>query len=326
VPRRARLDPGALAPLEGGRGFGVTDAERQAALEAIAQEVAACARCRLHAGRSRAVAGEGSADTEVVFVGEGPGEQEDRQGRPFVGASGQLLTELIESLGWRRSDVYITNVVKCRPPGNRDPQPDEIAACSDFLRRQLAVLDPAVVVTVGKHSLTAFRPGERIGRVHGTTAPADPATGASRALVYSMYHPAFALYQGSNRQTLFDDIAGLPAALLDSRAGREAGPIAAEIAATQVVATEVVTAGFTTAGVVATEVATAVTTSAAAGVVVIETSEDVAAVDGADSSGPEPAPEPADEAAVAGADSEAEPVAAAWTAELPDPAGQLTLF
>ena len=199
----------------------MTDAERQAALEAIASEVAVCTRCRLHAGRSRAVPGEGSADTEVVFVGEGPGEQEDRQGRPFVGASGQLLTELIQSLGWRREDVYITNVVKCRPPGNRDPQPDEIAACSTFLRRQLEVLDPAVVVTVGKHSLNSFRPGERIGRVHGTTTPADPETGAAGALVFSMYHPAFALYQGSNRATLFQDIAGLPGALLASRGRRE---------------------------------------------------------------------------------------------------------
>jgi DNA polymerase len=200
----------------------VTDAERQAALEAIAREVADCTRCRLHAGRARAVPGEGSADTEVVFVGEGPGEQEDRQGRPFVGASGQLLTELIESLGWRRPDVYITNVVKCRPPGNRDPQPDEIAACAPFLRRQLEALDPAIVVTVGKHSLNAFRPGERIGRVHGTTAPADPETGATNALVFASYHPAFALYQGSNRATLFADMAGLPGALVASRARRAA--------------------------------------------------------------------------------------------------------
>jgi DNA polymerase len=195
----------------------VTDAERQAALEAIAREVAACSRCRLHAGRTRPVPGEGNPATEVVFVGEGPGEQEDRQGRPFVGASGQLLTELIASLGWSRSDVYITNVVKCRPPGNRDPQPDEIAACAPVLRRQLEALDPAVVVTVGKHSLNTFRPGERIGRVHGTATPADPATGAAEALVFSMYHPAFALYQGSNRQTLFEDIARLPGSLLAAR-------------------------------------------------------------------------------------------------------------
>lgn len=206
--------------------------ERQAALEAIAGEVAACTRCGLHAGRTWAVPGEGSPATEVVFVGEGPGEQEDRHGRPFVGASGHLLTELIQSVGWQRPDVFITNVVKCRPPGNRDPQPDEIAACSPFLRRQLEVLDPSVVVTVGKHSLNTFRPGERIGRVHGTSTPANPASGAGSALVFSMYHPAFALYQGSNRRTLFDDIAGLPATLLAARSRRErsapppGGPVA----------------------------------------------------------------------------------------------------
>jgi uracil-DNA glycosylase family 4 len=202
----------------------VTDAERRAALEAIAREVRTCTRCRLHQGRTNAVPGEGDASTEVVFVGEGPGEQEDRQGRPFVGASGQLLTELIGSLGWDRSDVFITNVVKCRPPGNRDPQADEVEACRTFLRRQLDVLDPAVVVTVGKHSLASFRPGERIGRTHGTAVPVDPDTGARNALAFAMYHPAFALYQSTNRQTLFDDIALLPGVLLDARERRSASP------------------------------------------------------------------------------------------------------
>ena len=198
----------------------MTDGERHAALEAIAAEIRTCTRCPLRQGRTNAVPGEGDPDTEVVFVGEGPGEQEDRQGRPFVGASGGLLGELIGSLGWRRDDVFITNVVKCRPPGNRDPQPDEMAACAPFLRRQLDVLDPAVVVTVGKHSLDTFRPGERIGRTHGTAVPAGPASGARRALVFAMYHPAFALYQGSNRQTLFDDIARLPEVLVEARARR----------------------------------------------------------------------------------------------------------
>jgi DNA polymerase len=162
----------------------------------------------------------------VVFVGEGPGEQEDLQGRPFVGASGKLLTELIGSIGWRRDEVFITNVVKCRPPGNRDPQPDEIAACSVHLRRQLEVLDPAVVVTVGKHSLNSFRPGERIGATHGTAVPADPRSGAREALAFAMYHPAFALYQASNKQTLVDDMKRLPAALIESRIRRESAATA----------------------------------------------------------------------------------------------------
>lgn len=198
----------------------MTEPERGAALEAIAAEVRTCTRCRLHEGRARAVPGEGNPETEVVFIGEGPGRDENLAGRPFVGASGRLLTELIESLGWRREDVFITNVVKCWPPGNRDPQPDEIEACAPFLRRQLAVLDPAVVVTVGKHSLGVFMPGERIGRVHGTTRPVDPATGAPDALAFAMYHPAFALYDGSNRQTLLGDIQGLPGALLAARRRR----------------------------------------------------------------------------------------------------------
>jgi uracil-DNA glycosylase len=196
----------------------VTHGERQAALEAIADEVAVCTRCRLHEGRTKAVPGEGSASTEVVFVGEGPGMNEDRQGRPFVGAAGSFLTELIETVGWRRDEVFITNVVKCRPPGNRDPQPDEIAACGAFLRRQLDVLQPALVVTLGRYSMGEFLPGARIGQAHGTFRPA--AAGGGDALAYAMYHPAAALHQGSLRQTLLDDMTGVPAALVESRRRR----------------------------------------------------------------------------------------------------------
>ena len=142
---------------------------------------------------TRAVPGEGDPDTEVVFVGEGPGFNEDREGRPFVGRAGDLLVKLLASIGWGRSDVFITNVVKCRPPDNRDPQPDEIAACAPYLRRQLAVLDPAVVVTLGRYSMGTFMPGARISQAHGTVRPVDPATGAPDALVFAMYHPAAAL-------------------------------------------------------------------------------------------------------------------------------------
>ena len=132
--------------------------------------------------RTQAVPGEGSPDTEVVFVGEGPGQNEDRQGRPFVGAAGSLLEELLGMIGWSRDDVFITNVVKCRPPNNRDPEPDEMAACEPFLRRQLEVLDPALVVTLGRFSLQTFMPGDRISRVHGTERAIDPATGARAAV------------------------------------------------------------------------------------------------------------------------------------------------
>ena len=156
----------------------MTDAGRQSALEAIAAEVRVCTNCRLSETRTRAVPGEGDPETEVVFVGEGPGFNEDRGGRPFIGRAGDLLVKLLASIGWRREDVFITNVVKCRPPDNRDPQPDEIAACAPYLRRQLEVLDPAVIVTLGRFSMATFMPGARISQAHGTVRPVDPATGA----------------------------------------------------------------------------------------------------------------------------------------------------
>jgi uracil-DNA glycosylase len=199
----------------------VTPDERREALEAIAGEIRDCTRCRLHEGRTLAVPGEGSAETEVVFVGEGPGFNEDRQGRPFVGAAGSFLTELVGTVGWRRDDVFITNVVKCRPPENRDPEPDEIAACSAYLRRQLDVIDPALVVTLGRHSLGSFLPGARIGQVHGTARPAATDLGPGDGLVFAMYHPAAALHQGSLRRTLLDDALLIPAALVDARERRD---------------------------------------------------------------------------------------------------------
>jgi len=198
----------------------VTPEERRTALETVAAEVRGCTRCRLHQGRTEAVPGEGDPETEVVFVGEGPGFNEDRQGRPFVGAAGNVLKELLTAIGWRRQDVFITNVVKCRPPENRDPEPDEIAACAPYLRRQLEILDPAVVVTLGRHSLGTFMPGARIGSAHGTQRPVDPATGAADATAYAMYHPAAALRQGGLRQTMLEDMCALPEVLLRAREQR----------------------------------------------------------------------------------------------------------
>jgi DNA polymerase len=204
----------------------VTPDERRSALEAIASEVRVCDRCRLSKGRTRAVPGEGHPDTEVIFVGEGPGQREDEQGRPFVGAAGTLLGELLGFVGWKRDEVFITNVVKCRPPGNRDPEPEEIEACRPYLRRQLEALDPALVVTLGRVSLQSFMPGARISQVHGTERPVDPATGAKAARAYAMYHPAAALRQASLKTTMERDMAGIPDALLrarSSRAGHAAG-------------------------------------------------------------------------------------------------------
>jgi uracil-DNA glycosylase len=204
----------------------VTEAERRAALEQVASEVRTCTRCRLHEGRTEAVPGEGHPSTEVLLVGEAPGLNEDRQGRPFVGAAGGFLTELLGTVGWSRDEVFITNVVKCRPPQNRDPEPDEIAACAPYLRRQVEILDPALVITLGRHSMGRFMPGARIGQVHGTTASPPAETGAPDALVFAMYHPAAALHQGSLRQTLLDDMTGAPAALLEARRRREASRVA----------------------------------------------------------------------------------------------------
>jgi len=198
----------------------MTPEERRLGLDAIAAEVRVCQRCRLGATRTQAVPGEGEPETEVVFVGEGPGFNEDRLGRPFVGRAGDLLVKLLATLGWRRSEVFITNVVKCRPPDNRDPEPDEIAACLPYLKRQLEILDPALVVTLGRHSMGRFMPGARIGQAHGTTAPVDPETGARAATVYALYHPAAALRSSEVERQSYADIAGIPAALLEARRQR----------------------------------------------------------------------------------------------------------
>ena len=198
----------------------MTHAQRQAALEAIAGEIRVCTACRLHEGRTNAVPGEGNPSTEVMFVGEGPGFNEDRLGRPFVGRAGDLLVRLLGSIGWRRDEVFITNVVKCRPPENRDPEADEIAACAPFLRRQLEILDPALVVTLGRHSMARFMPGARISAAHGTLRPADPGTGVRDGLVFAMYHPAAALRTPAIERTSYEDVAAVPAALLDARRRR----------------------------------------------------------------------------------------------------------
>ena len=174
-------------------------------LEAIGAEVRACTACRLCEQRTKAVPGEGAIKSGIMFIGEGPGFNEDRQGRPFVGQAGKLLEEMLAAVGLRREQVFITNVVKCRPPGNRDPQPDEIAACNDYLDRQLAAIDPRIVVTLGRYSLARFFPGAKISAVHGEPKYAD-----GRAYV-PFYHPAAGLRTPAIKQMLFEDISRLPA-------------------------------------------------------------------------------------------------------------------
>jgi uracil-DNA glycosylase len=190
------------------------------ALATVAAEVRACQRCPLHRGRTNAVPGEGNPRSDVLLVGEGPGAREDATGRPFVGPAGQILNELLRSVGWAREDVFIANVVKCRPPGNRDPEPEEVSACGGYLDRQEAALDPAVIVTLGRHSLHRYLPGARISVVHGQLRR------SGGRFIFPMYHPAAALHQSSLRDTLFADIRGLPAALLAARQALEAERVA----------------------------------------------------------------------------------------------------
>jgi len=185
-------------------------------LQAIAEEIRGCTRCPLAAARTLTVPGEGNPISDVLLVGEGPGAREDATGRPFVGPAGQLLEELLASIGWLRADVFIANIVKCRPPGNRDPEPEEIAACRPYLERQEAALDPALIVTLGRHSLQRYLPGARISSVHGQLRR------QGGWHVFPMYHPAAALHQSSLRETLFHDVRGLPAALLAAREALEA--------------------------------------------------------------------------------------------------------
>jgi DNA polymerase len=153
------------------------------------------------------VPGEGNPNAEVLFIGEGPGHHEDQQGRPFVGPAGKLLDELIESIGLTRQDVYITNVVKCRPPGNRDPLPAETEACKHWLDSQVQLIRPTVIATLGRYSMAKFLPKETISKIHGTPRRIGGHT------VLPLHHPAAALYQGSLRKTLEEDFAKIPALL-----------------------------------------------------------------------------------------------------------------
>ena len=180
-------------------------------LATIAAEVKACTKCRLHLTATQGVPGEGPAGAEIMLIGEGPGFYEDKEGRPFVGASGRFLEELLGHINLKRSDVFITNVVKHRPPENRDPLPDEVAACAEYLDRQIAAINPAVIVTLGRISMARFFPNVKISAVHGQARSIDG------RLVVAMFHPAAALHQQSLRQTLIDDFKKLPALIAKSK-------------------------------------------------------------------------------------------------------------
>lgn len=179
-------------------------ADGKDSLEKVAEEVRTCTKCPLSKSRTHAVPGEGQPNAELMFVGEGPGYNEDRQGRPFVGAAGHFLNEMLESVNLERKDVFITNVVKCRPPQNRDPRPDEIEACSEYLERQLRLIKPKVLVTLGRHSMEKYFPNERVSKIHGQPRRVGD------LLVVPLYHPAAALHQPQLKQAELDDFSRLP--------------------------------------------------------------------------------------------------------------------
>ena len=168
------------------------------------EKIAKCEDCRLCKQRRQAVPGEGRENADILFIGEAPGWHEDQQGRPFVGPAGQFLEELLGSVKLRRSDVYIANVVKCRPPGNRDPLPDEIGACRKWLDRQIELIKPKMIVTLGRYSMARYFPGGSISKLHGTSRVSDGIT------YFAMYHPAAALHQGSLRKVLMEDMLKIP--------------------------------------------------------------------------------------------------------------------
>ncbi|KAA3646661.1 MAG: uracil-DNA glycosylase [Chloroflexi bacterium] len=178
--------------------------EAQETLKEIAEETRACTNCELHHSRKHAVPGDGPANAEIMFIGEGPGFHENEQGLPFVGAAGKFLEELLASIDLKREDVFITNVVKCRPPGNRDPQADELSACGDYLERQIQAINPKVIVTLGRFSMARYMQNAKISQVHG-----NPMRVRGR-LVVPMFHPAAALHQPSLRKTVEEDFARLP--------------------------------------------------------------------------------------------------------------------
>jgi uracil-DNA glycosylase len=181
-------------------------------IEKIAEQVKKCRACRLCEERTNAVPGVGNPRAKVVFIGEGPGKDEDKQGEPFVGAAGKFLNEMIKSVGWERKDVFITNVVKCRPPENRDPQEDEIETCTSlYLWNQLELINPILVATLGRHSMYKFLPSTvKISQVHGTPMQIVNKKTGKKFNILPLYHPAAALYNGSMRATLLADFQKIP--------------------------------------------------------------------------------------------------------------------
>ena len=194
--------------------------DRRQALVELYREVSSCTRCPLHAGRTKAVFGAGNADAELIFVGEAPGAEEDRQGLPFVGRAGQLLNQLLEEIGMKREDVFICNVLKSRPPGNRDPQPEEIEACWPYLERQIQLIEPRVIATLGNFA-TKKLTGSPAGITRCCGTPQVHEIAARTLFVYPLFHPAAALRTPSVLERLREDFSRLPALLAEEPPGPE---------------------------------------------------------------------------------------------------------
>ena len=177
------------------------------ALIELCKEISSCKRCDLHKYRTRAVPGEGPENADIMFIGEAPGWHEDQQGRPFVGPAGKYLEKLLATIGLKREQVYITNVVKDRPPGNRDPLPTEITACHQWLEQQIEIIRPRMIVTLGRYSMAMFFPGKTISKIHGT------ASRKNNTIYFAMYHPAAALHQQSLHSVIEEDMLKIPVLL-----------------------------------------------------------------------------------------------------------------
>jgi DNA polymerase len=187
-------------------------AERREELVALYREASGCVRCPLHQGRNRVVFGNGNADADLMFVGEGPGQQEDIQGLPFVGRAGKLLDQLLEEIGLSRGEVFVTNVLRCRPPGNRDPQPEEIAACRSYTDRQIELIEPRLICSLGKFAMQVLtRTNRGITAVHGK--PEVHELGGRTMRVYPLFHPAAALRSTKTLEDLREAFARIPALL-----------------------------------------------------------------------------------------------------------------
>lgn len=178
----------------------------------LEEKIKACRKCHLRDTCIQVVPGEGSENAEIMFIGEGPGENEDKQGRPFVGAAGKFLDELITIIGKKREEVFIANILKCRPPGNRDPLPEEVEACWPWLVEQIKTIKPKLIVLLGRHAMERFLPGQKISKIRGQALRREvPEIG--KQVFYAMYHPAAALYQGSLREVLISDFKKIPKVL-----------------------------------------------------------------------------------------------------------------